>query len=68
MFIAQYQSIVFKDSLPSILSNETRTKHDVQLAKESSYSPNLDPTTKNEFGTAAYRFGHSLVQVTTKSI
>ena len=63
MFIAQYQTIVFKEFLPTLLSNETRTRHDVQLSMESTYSPNLDPTTKNEFGTAAYRFGHSLVQV-----
>ena len=63
IFIAQYQRIVFGDYLPTILSDETRTKHDLQLSPESTYSNNVDPTIKNEFGTAAYRFGHSLVQV-----
>ena len=63
MFEAQYQTIIFKDYLPTMFSNETLTKHDLHLVPESTYSPNVDPTTKNEFGTAAYRFGHSLVQV-----
>lgn len=59
-----YQHIVFNEFLPVIVGQSTVFGAGL-LSKKSghslSYSPWIDPSTVNEFGAAAYRFGHSLV-------
>jgi peroxidase len=54
--IAIYQKIVYSEWLPAFLG--------VQYAKRyenSSYDSNLDPSTLNEFSSAAFRFMHSFI-------
>eukprot|EP00094_Tigriopus_californicus_P005399 TCALIF_05205-PA protein Name:"Similar to Pxt Chorion peroxidase (Drosophila melanogaster)" AED:0.03 eAED:0.03 QI:113/0.9/0.90/1/1/1/11/71/1447 len=62
ILIAQVQAIVFKEFLPSIIAPEQLEKHGVHFMEDCEYQPLIDPTVRNEFSTAAYRFGHSLVQ------
>ena len=60
--VAEIQVVVYNEWLPAILGEETRSKHRLQLAPDSQYHPEIDSSIRNEFSTAAYRFGHSLVQ------
>ena len=55
------QSIVYGEYLPIVLGQENF--QDVQLSSDGTeYNPSVDPSMSTEFATAAYRFGHSLVQ------
>ena len=57
------QSIVYGQFLPEILSAEMLDKFGLRLNKGSTYFPEANPTLRNEFSTAANRYGHSQVQV-----
>ena len=57
------QSIVYGQFLPEILSSEMLDKFGLRLNKGSTYFPEANPTLRNEFSTAANRYGHSQVQV-----
>uniref|UniRef100_T1IPA1 Chorion peroxidase n=1 Tax=Strigamia maritima TaxID=126957 RepID=T1IPA1_STRMM len=63
--IAEIQHITYNEYLPLILDLTTRKKHDI-LLKPTGYSynylPHLKPNIMNEFASAAYRMGHSIVQ------
>ena len=63
--IAQLQHITYNEWLPIILGNKYMEKWNMH-PKESGYSegydPTVNPTITNVFGTAAFRFGHSLIQ------
>jgi hypothetical protein len=50
--IAEYQSIVFNEYLPSLLGNGA-------VANYTGYDPNVNPSIANVFSEAAFRFGHS---------
>ena len=54
---AQMQVITYNEFLPVLLG-----KH--ALSKYSGYNPNIDASIANEFSTAAYRLGHSLLSPT----
>ena len=60
---AEMQSIVYGQFLPEILSVEMLDKFGLRLNKGSTYFPEANPTLRNEFSTAANRYGHSQVQV-----
>lgn len=52
--VAQIQAITYNEFLPALLGNTT-------LPEYSGYDRSVDPTIANEFSTAAYRFGHSML-------
>ena len=66
--MGEYQHIVYRHFLPRLLGREVMTRHGVALVAQSSsssaaYSDRVNPSIKNEFSTAAFRYGHSAVQV-----
>ena len=54
MVVAELQSITFNEFLPALLG-------DSALARYRGYNPQVNPGIANEFSTAAYRFGHSML-------
>ncbi|QDS99636.1 peroxidase family protein [Adhaeretor mobilis] len=52
--IAEIQSITYNEFLPALLGEES-------LSEYEGYDPTVDPSIANEFSTAAYRLGHSLL-------
>ena len=59
--IAAYQSIVYGGYLPIVLGEQNL--NGLELTPDgSNYDKNVDPTMTTEFATAAYRFGHSMIQ------
>jgi len=54
LVIAEIQSITFNEFLPALLGRQA-------IKPYSGYSPSVNPSIANEFATAAYRFGHSLL-------
>ncbi|MCA9100193.1 MAG: hypothetical protein KDA63_03525 [Planctomycetales bacterium] len=52
--IAELQAITFEEFLPALLG-------DGVIAEYAGYDPHVDPGIANEFSTAAYRLGHSLL-------
>ena len=64
ILIAEYQSIVYSQFLAEILSPAILDKFSLsELSTDSSYFPKANPTLRNEFSSAANRYGHSQVQV-----
>ena len=59
--IAEMQNIVYGEFLPIVLGPQIMTDFRLELTEQSQYDPSVDPTICNEFATAAYRFGHSLI-------
>ena len=60
ILIAEYQSIVFGGYLPALFGNNMGS---LELKKSGSkYKSNTNPGMTNEFATASYRFGHSMIQ------
>lgn len=55
--IAEIQVITYRDFLPAILGENAIAEYD-------GYDSSVDPTIANEFSTAAYRFGHTMLSDT----
>ena len=62
ILIAEMQKIVYGDYLPIILGSEAMESFGLNLNHESDYNPATDPSIANSFATAAFRFGHSMIQ------
>ncbi len=58
---AEYQNIIYSEFLPSLLGPDAMTHYQ-------GYNPNVSPQIFEEFSTAAYRFGHSIVSPTETKI
>ncbi|XP_022240053.1 thyroid peroxidase-like [Limulus polyphemus] len=62
---AVMQHVIYSEFLPRILGWEMVTKFKLKLKSEGyykSYNPSCKPGIYNEFSTAAFRFGHSLIK------
>ncbi|XP_076469761.1 chorion peroxidase-like [Babylonia areolata] len=55
------QKIMYGDWLPIILGQGYMSEFGLGVEDRSHYDPRVDPSILNEFSTAAYRMGHSLV-------
>ena len=60
ILIAEYQSITYGGYLPQVLGEKNLGKN--KLSRSSDYVDNENPGMTNEFATASYRFGHSMIQ------
>ena len=61
ILIAEYQSITYGGFLPVVLGS--KNMNNLKLSKKGSkYKPEVNPTMTNEFATASFRFGHSMIQ------
>jgi peroxidase len=59
---AELQQVTYNEYLPIVLGSNAMSRFNLNLGNQyTTYNPNLDPTIINSFATAAYRFGHSLV-------
>ena len=61
--IGELQNIVFSEFLPVVLGEEEVAKYDLNLPDSgvTTYDPSVVADITNEFATAAFRFGHSLI-------
>jgi len=62
--VAEYQHIVYKEWLPTILGNNYMRLFGLLplvAGHSTDYQDNFDPRINNEFAAAAFRFGHSMV-------
>ncbi len=58
------QNIVYDQYLKALLGPFTLYSSGLAVINQmSTYKPRADPTIRNEFATAAFRFGHSMIQV-----
>ena len=61
ILIAEIQSVVYGEFLPAILGSQN-LEGLVLLSEGSAYDSKTNPSITNEFSTASYRFGHSMIQ------
>ncbi|XP_063882991.1 LOW QUALITY PROTEIN: chorion peroxidase-like [Scylla paramamosain] len=63
--VAEMQHIVYNEFLPAVLGKELMERLNLLPQKDgrktNSYDPNVSPSIANEFSTAAFRFGHSMI-------
>lgn len=65
IFSAIFQHIAYNEFLPRVLGWSTINKLDLKLIREGyydNYDSTCNPSIFNEFSTAAFRFGHSLIK------
>ena len=62
ILIAEWQKIVYGDWLPLVLGQGTMNMLDLDPFDSSNYRTDSDPSIRNSFATAAFRFGHSMIQ------
>ncbi len=58
---AEMQNIVFGEYLPTVLGVDYMKRYDLIVEEDSFYDEDVDPTIFNAFASAAFRFGHSMV-------
>ena len=60
--IAEMQNVVYGEYLPMILGSQSMQHNGLNLQTNSAYDQTKDPSISNSFATAAFRFGHSMIQ------
>jgi len=63
ILIAEIQAITYQQWLPLVLGDEIMHEYDLDIPQDptTKYDPEIDATLFNEFVTAGFRFGHSLI-------
>jgi len=56
------QNVVYGEYLPVVLGEKVMKDSGLELKTNSKYEDDEDPSITNSFATAAYRFGHSMIQ------
>lgn len=68
ILIAEYHNIIYNEYLPQVVGWNTAAQFGILPNTNgqytSDYDTNVDPSVSNEFATAAFRFGHTLVRST----
>ena len=63
LVIAEWQNIIFSEWLPIIIGPAAMEQYQLDVSRQQNrYDPYLNPSIINSFATAAFRFGHSLIQ------
>jgi len=62
ILVAEWQNVIYGEYLPVVLGSEAMRDNGLELYKDSKYDNDEDPSITNSFATAAYRFGHSMIQ------
>lgn len=63
LVIAEWQNVVYSEWLPIILGPNAINQYQLKIEKHTGkYNAEMDPSIRNSFATAAFRFGHSLLQ------
>lgn len=61
--IAEWQSVVFDEYLPILLGSKTAEELELTTKiYDNPYDASVNPSIRNEFSTAAFRFGHTMVE------
>ena len=68
LVIIEMQNIVYKEFLPTLLGRRFMEKYKLDLLGDSQYNPSANPSVLNSFATAAFRFGHSMINSLFKVI
>lgn len=54
---------VYREWLPTVVGSNMVAQYSLNMSSsQSTYEPDVEPTVWNEFVTAAFRFGHSMIQ------
>ncbi|GMT15571.1 hypothetical protein PFISCL1PPCAC_6868, partial [Pristionchus fissidentatus] len=60
LLVAMYQLHIYEDYLPKVIGKQLMAQFDLNPGQlRNLYDPRVDPSISAEFGTAAFRFGHS---------
>ncbi len=59
--IAEFQNVIYSQFLPQLLGPQVVATYGLGVDGRSLYDPGVNPTIRNGFSTAAFRFGHSMV-------
>jgi peroxidase len=65
IIIAMHQAITYKEYLPALLGDDMMNRYDLNLVPAGyfyGYDASIDASVSNEFTTAAFRFGHSMIK------
>merc|ERR1712080_256035 len=70
ILIAEWQNIIYSEWLPLIIGKKRLDSFNLKLDEDRRYNNTIDPSILASFSTAAFRFGHSLVDstITQKNI
>jgi peroxidase len=61
ILIAEWQNIIYSEWLPLILGNKRMKEFKLDLSETRRYNSSIDPSIISSFSTAAFRFGHSMI-------
>jgi peroxidase len=60
--VAEWQNVVYGEWLPVLLGDDAMNKFGLNLDGGAGYKADVDPSIRNAFAAASFRFGHSMLQ------